>query len=120
MYSQACFIAMNSEPKELVSIVVCFLEVQYIGALLTKIINPVRERLLVVSPVWSESTKAHNVTAAPLDSGMLGGSSSVLDPYTVADQSSLEKAESSMVGSEGSNTMTPLCLCLRKANIRNN
>ena len=48
-YSQHCFIAMNSAPKELVSTLVCFFEYQKIGALFRKIMNPVLDLRLVVS-----------------------------------------------------------------------
>ncbi len=55
-YSQHDFIAMNSDPKELVSIPVCFLDDQYIGALFRNIMKPERDRLVIRFPAWSAST----------------------------------------------------------------
>jgi hypothetical protein len=43
-YSVACFIATNSLPNVLLLQELCFFELQYIGALFRKTINPVRER----------------------------------------------------------------------------
>jgi len=43
--SAACFNAVNSEPKEEVSILVCFLESHMIGALSMKMIIPVLDLL---------------------------------------------------------------------------
>ena len=50
IYSQQSFIAMNSAPKEEVSIEVCFFEYHYIGALFKYIKNPVLDLLVTVSP----------------------------------------------------------------------
>ena len=50
MCSQQSFIAMNSAPKDDVSIEVCFFEYQYIGALFKYIRNPVLDLLVTVSP----------------------------------------------------------------------
>ena len=49
-YSVACFIATNSLPKVLVSHEFCFFELQYIGELFRKTINPVLERRVMRSP----------------------------------------------------------------------
>ncbi len=49
-YSVACCMATNSLPKVLVSQEPCFLELQYIGALFKKTINPVRERRVTKFP----------------------------------------------------------------------
>jgi hypothetical protein len=68
---------MNSNPKELVSMLVCFFEYQYIGALLRNTIKPVWDLLLVVSVAWSESTNAHIVMLTPLGSHKFAGISSV-------------------------------------------
>ena len=48
--SVATFMAVNSEPKLLVSIESCFREIQTIGALLRNINTPVRDLLVNVSP----------------------------------------------------------------------
>ena len=49
-YSQHCFMATNSDPKELVSRDVWCFENQYIGAELRKTMKPVRDHLVTVSP----------------------------------------------------------------------
>ena len=48
-YSVHCFIAVNAEPKELDSIDVCFLDIQYTGALFMKTRNHVLDLLVIVS-----------------------------------------------------------------------
>ena len=57
-YSHNDFIARNSLPKELVLQAVWCLEYQYIGALLSITINPVRDLLVTLSPAKSASTNA--------------------------------------------------------------
>jgi hypothetical protein len=47
-----CFMATNSAPKTEVSIVACCFDSQMIGARLQKMINPVREPLVLFSPAW--------------------------------------------------------------------
>jgi len=74
--STAVFIAINSEPKDDVSILPCFLLYQMIGALLTKIITPVLDLLVTVSPAWSESTNTLRWTGSPRGSGISGGTMS--------------------------------------------
>ena len=56
MYSQHCFMAINSEPKLLDSTLVCFFDDQYTNALFKYTRNPVRDLLVIVSAVWSAST----------------------------------------------------------------
>jgi len=55
-YSQACFIAKNSLPNELVSIVVCLFECQWIGAQFKYTINPVLGFRVNFLPAKSAST----------------------------------------------------------------
>ena len=50
MYAVAFFIATSSEPNVLVSHVFYFFDIQYMGALLTKITKPVLDLLVIVSP----------------------------------------------------------------------
>ena len=70
---------MNSEPKLDVSQLPWFLENQYIGALFRKMRKPVRDRRVIMSPAWSESTNYLTVKAMPLGSGALLG----IIPYNI-------------------------------------
>ena len=82
---------MKSEPKEVVFTLVCFLDIQYIGAMLRYTRKPVRERRVIESPAWSASTKARMTKPNPRGAGMLeGNSSSMFRPNSVAVQSFLQ------------------------------
>ena len=76
-YSQHCFIAMNSAPKDDDMILVCFLLHQWTNEQFKYTNIPVRDLLVTVSEAWSASTLAMIVNLIPLSSGMLGGSSSL-------------------------------------------
>ena len=60
-----CLIATNSAPKTLVLTVACFFENQTIGAIFTKVIKPVLDRRVCLSPAWSESTNIRKSTSFP-------------------------------------------------------
>ncbi len=87
-YSVACFMATNLFPKVLVSQEPCFLELQYIGALFKKTINPIQEHRVTKSPAWLLSTYTLIVIVGPCGVGMPGGisSSSPAYPYGENDQ----------------------------------
>ena len=85
MYSQHCFIAVNSEPKLLISIVVCFLENQWTRAVCVYSKNPVLDLLVIISAAWSTSTLVQTMNPSPLSCGMLGGSSCLIITYPNAD-----------------------------------
>ncbi len=80
-YSVACFMATNWLPKVLVSQEPCFLELQYIGALLRKTINPIQEHWLTKSPAWLLSAYTLILIVGPCGVGMLGGISSSSPAY---------------------------------------
>ena len=65
--------AMNSEPKELVSTPVCFLDIQNIGADFRYIRKPGQEFRVMESVAWSASTKALVTNPSPRGSGISGG-----------------------------------------------
>ena len=75
-YSVALFIALNLLPKDEVSIVVCFLLVQYIEDELRKTKNPVRLCLVLLSPAWSESSYTMILNSLPNGFGKPFGISS--------------------------------------------
>ena len=77
MNSQHCFIDTNSLPKDELSQLVCFLDIQYNGALFTYIIIPVLDFHVNVSPAWSASTIYVTKKPTPLDARMFGGRSSL-------------------------------------------
>ena len=73
-YSQHCFIATNSLPKELVYIDDCFLENQYRGVFLIVTKNPLLDLLvLMLPPAKSASTKALMINNLPILRGVLDG-----------------------------------------------
>ena len=55
-YLQQCFIAMTSLPKELLSMLVCFLRSQHTNAQLWYMRNPVLDLLTTMSDLWSALT----------------------------------------------------------------
>ena len=95
-YSQHCFIAMNSDPKEDDSTLVCFFHHQNTGALLIYTRKPVLDLLVVVSDTWSASTFTHMTKPMPLGSGMSFGVSSfpTTCPNSLPVQSLLSNLES--------------------------
>ena len=64
---------MNSLPNVLVSHEVCFLECQYIGALLRNTTKPVLDLLVKLSPALSASKNTLIVNPRPRGSGIFGG-----------------------------------------------
>ena len=76
----ACLIATNLHPKVDDSTVFCPLLYHKMGALFTKIINPVLDLLVHLFPAWSESTNIVMVTAQPLSFGKFGGIASLISP----------------------------------------
>ena len=85
--SVAVLAATNSEPYVAVSTVVCFLEFQSTGVLLTKWSYPVRD--LPVAKQWFKlaSMVVVVVTSSPSGSGMSSGKISWTLPYTEYVQS---------------------------------
>ena len=73
MYSQQIFIAMNSSSKEDISMLVYFLQNQYIGELLRNVMYHVLGQRVMQSPASSESTKALVVKSILLDLDALEG-----------------------------------------------
>ena len=103
-YSQHCFIAMNSAPKEDDLMLACFLLHQWINEQFKYTSIPVLDLLVTVFEAWSASTLATIVNPIPLGSGMLVGNSSLPStcPNSLDVQSLLSKSCSSIVGSLGS------------------
>ena len=69
-YSQHCFIAMNSEPKDEDSTPVCFLLHQCVNAEFKKTKKPVLDLRVAVSDAWSASTFGRIWNPKPRGSGM--------------------------------------------------
>ena len=76
-YSQHCFIAINSAPKDDDSMLVCFLLHQWTNEQFKYTNIPVLDLLVTVSEAWSTSTLETIVNPIPLGSGLLGGISSL-------------------------------------------
>ena len=101
MYSDAVFIATSSEPNDLVSHVFCFFDIKYIGVLLIKMMNPVLNFLVTVSPVCSAPTKQRIITSFPSDVGMFGVKDSFSSPKKYFHSSVCLKSLSSITGYVG-------------------
>ena len=65
MYSQHCFIVINSEPKDEDSTLACFLLHQYTNALLMYTRKSVLEHQVTMSESWSASTFVRIVKPIP-------------------------------------------------------
>ena len=96
--STPVFIAMNSAPKTEVSMVACFLLNKSIRAVFKNMKYPVRDHLVILSPVWSLSTHIRRSTYFPLGSGALGGMASVTSPYNVFHSAPSLNVSKSMSG----------------------
>ena len=109
-YSQHCFIAMNSEPRDEDSTPVCFLLHQCVNAEFNKTKKPVLDQRVTISDAWSASTFARIWNPKPRGSGMFPGSSSFpsIWPNSLAVQSRCSNCDSSITGSLGSNTNSVL------------
>ena len=98
----------------LLSVEFFFLEFQWINAQLTCTKKPDLGLHVVVSDVWSVSTKAWTVKPRPLGNYAFSGMCSLSSlPNSLDDQSFLSKRDPSMTGSLGSNTISVLW-CLSK------
>ena len=119
IYWQHCFIATYSKPNADISILAYFLENQYMGALLGKILNPVLEHRVIVPTAWSDSTKPLVVIPILISWGELDGGYYLNFPFAVADQFYQANFYRSMSGLIGLNNIRLLCFTLRKPNIWN-
>ena len=68
-------------PKDELSKLVCFFDIQYTGAMFTYIIYPLLDRRVTVSPAWSASTLDITTKLKPHGEGMFGGISYLPDTW---------------------------------------
>ena len=112
-------IAVNTEPNDLVSILFCFLLIQYMGALFKYIKKSDSDFLIIESVAWSVSAYALIMKPRPRDSGMFGGKVPFnLRSISDVDQFFLSNDRLSIWGTDGSNTILALWYLFKYLNIR--